>query len=39
MLAARMGGDGRLTAVTMSLGTVLSALTIPLWLMAGEHLF
>jgi len=39
VLAARMGGDGRLTAVTMSVGTVLSAMTIPLWLMAGEHLF
>lgn len=32
ILAARMGGDGRSVAVTMSLGTILSALTIPLWL-------
>ncbi|MFT0533549.1 AEC family transporter [Castellaniella hirudinis] len=32
VLAARMGGDGRLVAVTMSLGTLLSALTIPVWL-------
>jgi predicted permease len=38
VLAARMGGDGRLTAVTMSIGTLFSALTIPLWLMAGEYL-
>ncbi|WP_417251681.1 AEC family transporter [Castellaniella sp.] len=32
VLAARMGGDGRLVAVTMSLGTVLSAVTLPIWL-------
>lgn len=32
VLAARMGGDGRLVAVTMSLGTLLAALTIPFWL-------
>lgn len=37
VLAARMGGDGRLVAVTMSLGTLLSALTIPLWLMIGPN--
>ncbi|MCC2597391.1 AEC family transporter [Pusillimonas sp. MFBS29] len=36
VLAARMGGNGRLVAVTMSLCTVLSALTIPFWLMAGS---
>src|SRR5690606_36865294 len=35
VLAARMGGNGRLVAVTMSLGTLLSALTIPFWLMSG----
>lgn len=35
VLAARMGGDGRLVAVTMSIGTLLSALTIPFWLMMG----
>lgn len=35
VLAARMGGNGRLVAVTMSIGTLLSALTIPLWLMSG----
>ncbi|AEC18607.1 transporter [Pusillimonas sp. T7-7] len=29
------GGDGRLVAVTMSIGTLLSALTIPFWLMMG----
>jgi len=34
VLAARMGGDGRLVAVTMSIGTLLSALTLPLWLHA-----
>ena len=32
VLAARMGGDGRLVAVTMSIGTLLSAITLPLWL-------
>jgi len=31
ILAMRMGGDGRSVAVTMSLGTILSAITIPLW--------
>lgn len=33
VLAARMGGNGRLVAVTMSISTLLSALTIPFWLM------
>src|SRR3546814_1502348 len=33
VLAARMGGNGALVAVTMSIGTWLSALTIPFWLM------
>lgn len=32
VLAARMGGNGPLVAVTMSLGTILSAISIPLWL-------
>lgn len=32
VLAARMGGDGRLVAVTMSIGTLLSAVTLPVWL-------
>lgn len=32
ILAVRMGGDGRSVAVTMSLSTMLSALTIPFWL-------
>lgn len=36
VLAARMGGDGRLVAVTMSLGTLFSALSIPVWLMIGS---
>jgi len=33
ILAAKMGGDGRLAAAVMSLSTLLSAATIPLWLM------
>lgn len=32
VLAARMGGNGRLVAVTMSIGTLVSAVTLPLWL-------
>lgn len=32
ILAVRMGGDGRSVAATMSLTTMLSAVTIPLWL-------
>lgn len=32
ILAVRMGGDGRSVAATTSLGTILSAITIPLWL-------
>lgn len=38
VLAARMGGQPQLVAVTMSLGTVLSAITIPVWLMIGARL-
>lgn len=38
VLAARMGGQPQLVAVTMSLGTVLSAVTLPVWLMIGERL-
>lgn len=37
VLAARMGGNGQMVAVTMSLGTLLSALTIPFWLMIGAN--
>lgn len=37
VLAARMGGNGRLVALIMSLSTVLSALTIPFWIMVGPH--
>ena len=33
VLAVRMGGDGKLVAVTMSLCTLLAAFTMPLWLM------
>lgn len=32
ILAVRMGGDGRSVAATTSLGTLVSALTIPFWL-------
>jgi len=32
VLAMRMGGDGRIVAQLVSLGTVFSAVTIPLWL-------
>lgn len=32
VLAAQMGGDARLVALSMSLGTLCAALTIPLWL-------
>ena len=33
VLAMRMGGDGRMVAVLISLGTLFSALTIPAWLL------
>lgn len=33
VLAVRMGGDGQLAAITLSLTTVISALTLPLWMM------
>lgn len=33
VLAMRMGGDGRMVAVLISLGTLFSALTIPGWLL------
>lgn len=32
VLAARMGGQGEIVAVLISVGTILSAFTIPLWL-------
>lgn len=38
VLAARMGGQPQLVAVTMSMGTVLSAITIPAWLLIGTYL-
>lgn len=37
VLANRMGGNGRLTATVMSLGTLISAVTIPFWLAIGPH--
>lgn len=36
VLAARMGGNASLVAVTMSASTLLSVLTIPFWLMIGR---
>lgn len=33
VLAVRMGGDGPLAALTLSLSTILSAITLPLWMM------
>lgn len=36
VLAMRMGGDGRMVAVLVSLGTLLSAVTIPLWLTLAD---
>lgn len=38
VLAVRMGGNGRLVAVTMTLGTLLSAITIPFWIAVGQQL-
>ncbi len=38
ILAQRMGGNGALVAVQISLGTVVSAATIPLWLTAAQML-
>jgi malonate transporter and related proteins len=32
VLAVRMGGDGRLVSLIISVGTLLSALTIPIWM-------
>lgn len=32
VLAMRMGGDGRMVAVLISLGTLCSAITIPIWM-------
>lgn len=32
VLAVRMGGDGRLVSFIISIGTLLSALTIPIWM-------
>lgn len=37
VLAARMGGNSALVAVTMSGGTLLAALTIPFWLMISTN--
>jgi len=36
VLAIRMGGDGRMVAVLITLSTLLAALTIPLWLMVAS---
>lgn len=32
VLAARMGGNGELVATTMSVGTLIAAVTLPLWM-------
>ena len=32
VLAMRMGGDGRLVALVVSLGTLLSVASLPIWL-------
>ncbi len=32
VLAVRMGGDGRLVSFIISVGTLLSAITIPIWM-------
>lgn len=32
VLAIRMGGDGRMVGITITLATLISAITIPLWL-------
>ena len=32
VLAVRMGGDGRLVSLIISVGTLTSAITIPLWM-------
>jgi predicted permease len=38
VLTNRMGGNGRLTATIMSVQTLISAVTIPLWLAAWPHI-
>jgi predicted permease len=35
VLASRMGGNGPLTAFTMSVSTVAAVVTIPFWLMVS----
>jgi predicted permease len=36
VLAMRMGGDGRMVAVVISLGTLISAASIPMWLLVAR---
>ena len=36
VLAARMGGDANLAGLIISIGTALSAITIPLWLILSQ---
>ncbi len=36
VLAVRMGGDGKLVSLIISIGTPLAALTIPLWLLLAS---
>ncbi|ETD73042.1 membrane protein [Pelistega indica] len=39
ILAVRMGGDGRTVASIISIGTVISVLTLPLWIFISQQLF
>jgi predicted permease len=32
VLAIRMGGDGRIVGITITIATLISAITIPFWL-------
>ena len=37
VLAVRMGGDGRVTAAQVALSTLLSMVTLPLWLAVARY--
>lgn len=39
ILAVRMGGDGRLVASIISIGTILAMFTIPFWMFMAKWLF
>lgn len=38
VLAARMGGNGELVATTMSIGTLIAAVTLPLWMQLSLYI-